>query len=32
VRHWVQDRMTSWAVSDMNDAELDEFVAALGGQ
>jgi len=32
VRHWEQDRMTSWAVSDVNDAELDEFVAALGSQ
>ena len=29
VRHWVRDRMSLWAVSDLNDTELSEFVAAL---
>ncbi|HEU5258649.1 MAG TPA: anti-sigma factor [Vicinamibacterales bacterium] len=29
VRHWVRDRMSHWAVSDLNDIELSEFVAAL---
>jgi anti-sigma factor RsiW len=29
VRHWVRDRMSLWAVSDLNDAELSEFVAGL---
>lgn len=29
VRHWVRDRMSLWAVSDLNDAELSEFVTAL---
>jgi anti-sigma factor RsiW len=26
VRHWVRNGMSSWAVSDLNDAELNEFV------
>jgi anti-sigma factor RsiW len=29
VRHFVHDAMSFWAVSDLNDAELDEFVRAL---
>jgi anti-sigma factor RsiW len=29
VRHWVRGRMTFWAVSDLNDQELDAFVRAL---
>jgi len=29
VRHWVRDRMSHWAVSDLNETELSEFVAAL---
>ncbi len=29
VRHWVADRMTFWAVSDLNDSELTQFTAAL---
>ena len=29
VRHWVRGRMTFWAVSDLNDQELDTFVRAL---
>ena len=29
VRHWVRRGMSFWAVSDLNDAELDEFVHAL---
>jgi anti-sigma factor RsiW len=29
VRHWVRGRMTFWAVSDLNDQELDAFVWAL---
>ena len=29
VRHWVRDGMSLWAVSDLNDTELSEFVAAL---
>jgi len=29
VRHWVRNGMSFWAVSDLNDAELDEFVRAL---
>jgi anti-sigma factor RsiW len=31
VHHWTRDRMSFWAVSDLNDAELSEFVGALGG-
>jgi anti-sigma factor RsiW len=29
VRHWTRDGMTFWAVSDLNDTELDQFVRAL---
>ena len=29
LRHWIQGSMSYWAVSDVNDAELDEFVHAL---
>jgi anti-sigma factor RsiW len=29
VRHWVHGGMSFWAVSDLNDAELTEFVEAL---
>jgi anti-sigma factor RsiW len=29
VRHWVRGGMTFWAVSDMNDADLTEFVGLL---
>jgi anti-sigma factor RsiW len=29
VRHWVRGGMFYWAVSDVNDAELDQFVHAL---
>ena len=29
VRHWVRNGMSLWAVSDLNDGELDEFVRAL---
>jgi len=29
VRHWTRDAMTFWAVSDLNDMELDQFVRAL---
>jgi anti-sigma factor RsiW len=29
VRHWVRDSMSYWAVSDVNDADLDQFVRAL---
>jgi anti-sigma factor RsiW len=29
VRHWVRDRMSFWAVSDLNDTELATFVRAL---
>ena len=25
-RHWTQDGFAFWAVSDLNDLELDEFV------
>jgi len=31
VRHWIRSGMSFWAVSDLNDAELDEFVRALHG-
>ncbi len=27
--HWVRDGMAFWAVSDLNDVELTEFVHAL---
>jgi len=29
VCHWTRDGMAFWAVSDLNDMELDEFVRAL---
>jgi len=29
VHHWVRDGMSFWAVSDLNDAELTQFVRAL---
>jgi anti-sigma factor RsiW len=29
VRHWTRDDMAFWAVSDLNDTELDQFVGAL---
>lgn len=29
VRHWTEAEMSFWAVSDLNDAELDEFARAL---
>ena len=29
VRHWVRGGMSYWAVSDVSDADLDEFVRAL---
>jgi len=29
VRHWTRDGMTFWAVSDLNDMELDQFVRVL---
>jgi hypothetical protein len=29
VRHWTYGGMSYWAVSDVNDAELDQFVHAL---
>lgn len=29
VRHWTREGMSYWAVSDVNDAELDQFVRAL---
>jgi anti-sigma factor RsiW len=29
VRHWTRDHMAFWAVSDLNEAELDQFVRAL---
>ena len=29
VRHWTRDAMAFWAVSDLNDLELDQFVHAL---
>jgi anti-sigma factor RsiW len=30
IRHWVDDSMSFWAVSDLNDAELSRFSRALG--
>ena len=32
LRHWIQNGMSFWAVSDLNDQELDEFVRALQSQ
>jgi anti-sigma factor RsiW len=32
VRHWVRSGMSFWAVSDLTDQELDEFVRALQSQ
>jgi len=32
LRHWTQSAMSFWAVSDLNDTELDQFVAALRQQ
>ena len=29
IHHWVHDRMSFWAVSDLNEAELTEFCEAL---
>jgi len=29
VRHWIRHGMSFWAVTDLNDQELDEFVRAL---
>lgn len=29
VRHWTSGGMSFWAISDLNDAELDQFVVAL---
>jgi anti-sigma factor RsiW len=29
IRHWIRNDMSFWAVSDLNDAELDELVRAL---
>ena len=29
VHHWIQNGMSFWAVSDLNDAELGQFVRAL---
>jgi len=29
VRHWTLGGMSYWAVSDVNDVELDQFVHAL---
>lgn len=29
IHHWIGDGMSFWAVSDLNDAELSEFVRAL---
>jgi anti-sigma factor RsiW len=29
VRHWIRNGMAYWAVSDLNDMELTEFVRAL---
>ena len=31
VRHWTRGAMAFWAVSDLNDLELDQFVHALQG-
>jgi anti-sigma factor RsiW len=32
IRHWIRNGMSFWAVSDLNDQELDEFVRALQQQ
>jgi anti-sigma factor RsiW len=32
VRHWTHGGMSFWAVSDLNDAELSQFVQALQAQ
>jgi anti-sigma factor RsiW len=29
VRHWTRGGMSYWAVSDVNDADLDQFVKLL---
>ena len=29
VRHWTRDGMAFWAVSDLNEIELDQFVRGL---
>ena len=29
MRHWMRNGMAFWAVSDLNDAELEQFVGAL---
>jgi len=29
VRHWIHNRMSFWAVSDLNAAELEQFAQAL---
>jgi len=29
VRHWIHNGMSFWAVSDLNDLELDDFVRAF---
>jgi anti-sigma factor RsiW len=31
VHHWIRDGMTFWAVSDLNDGELTQFVTAIQG-
>jgi anti-sigma factor RsiW len=32
VHHWIREGMSFWAVSDLNDAELTQFVRALQTQ
>jgi len=32
VRHWSGDGMSFWAISDLNDRELTEFVNAIIGR
>jgi len=29
LRHWIRGGMAFWAISDLNDQELDEFVRLL---